>query len=92
MFRLTTNLLRMNTAQQTSDRITAVVAEAMKAQKHSQRSMADAIGMPLVTLNRRLNGKSAFSVPELAAIAHELNISLLEIALRAERLAEPSAA
>ena len=71
---------------------TEVVAEAMKAQKHSQRSMADAIGMPLVTLNRRLTGKSAFTVPELASIARELDLSVLEIALRAERLAPESSA
>ncbi len=86
MFRLTTTLIRMNTPQATSDRLTAAVAEAMGSAKVSQRAMAAATGIPLVTLNRRLNGHTAFTVVELAAIADVLNVSIVEFALRAERM------
>ena len=61
MFRLTTSMIRMNTPQATSDRLTAVVAEAMRTAKVSQRAMAELTGIPLVTLSRRLNGHTAFT-------------------------------
>jgi len=86
MFRLTTSMHRMNTPQATSDRLTAVIDEAMRAAKISQRAMADATGIPLVTLSRRLNGHTAFTVVEMAAIADVLNLSIVEFALRAERM------
>ena len=86
MFRLTTNLLRMNTPEATSARLTAVVADAMKTSGLSQRVMSERCGIPLVTLNRRLTGRNAFTIVELAAIADVLGISIVELALRAERL------
>lgn len=86
MFRLTTSMIRMNTPQATSDRLTAVVAEAMRTAKVSQRAMAELTGIPLVTLSRRLNGHTAFTAVELAAIAEVLHLSIVEFALRAERL------
>ncbi len=86
MFHLTTSMLRMNTPQATSDRLTAVIVEAMQAAKVSQRAMSEATGIPLVTLNRRLTGRTAFTVPEMASIADVLHLSIVELALRAERL------
>lgn len=58
----------------------------------SQRDVAAATGIPLVTLSRRLTGQTGFTVPEVAAIAHLLGISLVEVFLRAERAATASAA
>lgn len=75
----------MNTPQATSDRLTAVVGEAMRAAKVSQRAMSAATGIPLVTLSRRLAGRTGFTVHELAAIAEVLNLSIVELAVRADR-------
>lgn len=86
MFRLTTSMLHMNTPQATSDRLTAVISQAMASAKVSQRAMAEATGIPLVTLNRRLTGRTAFTAVEMAAVAEVLNLSIVELALRAERL------
>lgn len=91
MSRMTTSLLRMNTPKATSDRLTVVIGDAMKAAKVSQRAMAEATGIPLVTLNRRLTGHAAFTVVEMAAIAEVLNLSIVELAIRAERLASAAA-
>ena len=85
MSRLTTNLISMNTAQATSDRLVDAVLAAMKEKGISQRAMSDATGIPLVTLSRRLLKRSAFTLVELAAVAEVLNLSLVELALRAER-------
>ncbi len=87
MFRLTTSMLRMNTPQATSDRLSAVIGDAMKTAGVSQRAMSEATGIPLVTLNRRLTGRTAFTVTEMAAIAEVLHLSIVEFAIRAERLA-----
>lgn len=76
----------MNTPEATSARLTAAVADAMKTAGVSQRSMSDRCGIPLVTLNRRLTGRTAFTVVEVAAIAGQLGLSLVELALRAERM------
>ena len=86
MFRLTTNLVRMNTPEATSARLTAAVGDAIKAAGLSQRAVAERCGIPLVTLNRRLTGRTAFTVIEVAAIADALGTSLLDLAVRAERM------
>ena len=86
MFRLATNLTRMNTPEATSARLTATVASALRSAGLSQRAVSEQAGIPLVTLNRRLTGRSAFTVLELAAIAQILDLSLVELAVRAERL------
>ena len=91
MSRLTTKVLHMNT-----DRITKalaqVVSAAIKADGQTQRKIAEATGIPLVTLNRRLTGQSAFNVVELASIAKVLDLSIVEFFLRVERMATANAA
>lgn len=77
----------MTTAQTASADLAEVIVEAMKADGQSQRSMSTATGIPLVTLNRRLTGRSAFTVIEVAAIAQVLDISVVDLFLRAERRA-----
>lgn len=84
---MTTNVPRMTTAQTASADLAEVIVEAMKADGQSQRSMSTATGIPLVTLNRRLTGRSAFTVIEVAAIAQVLDISVVDLFLRAERRA-----
>lgn len=76
----------MNTPEATSARLTAAVADAVKASGLSQRTLAEKCGIPLVTLNRRLTGRNPFTVVEVAAIADALGTSLLDLAVRAERL------
>lgn len=87
MFRLTSNVIRMTTATTASADLAEVIAAAMKADGKSQRAVSEAAGIPLVTLNRRLTGRSAFTVPEVAAIAKVLDLSIVDLFLRAERSA-----
>lgn len=84
MFRLTTNVARMNTPQQVGAALAEVVRAAIKDAGLSQRGVAAAAGMPLVTLNRRLTGHSAFTVVEVAAIAAVVGIGVTELFVRAE--------
>ena len=86
MFRLTTNVLRMNTPEAISARLAVAIAEAIKIAGLSQRDVADRCGIPLVTLSRRLTGRTPFTIIEVAAICNALGISLIEIAVRAERI------
>ena len=83
---MTTNVLRMNTPDHITEGLARVVSEAIKADGKSQRQVADATGIPLVTLNRRLTGRAAFTVVELASIAKVLDISVVDMFLRVERL------
>lgn len=85
MFRLTTSVVRMNTPQQVSDTLSRVVKAAMKTSGHSQRDVAEATGIPLVTLNRRLTGSYSFTVLEVAAIAEVIGVGVTDLFLRAER-------
>lgn len=66
--------------------VLAEIRQAMKAAGISQRDIAKATGIPLVTLNRRLVGTGKpMDLSEVAAIAAVLGLSLTEVALRAER-------
>jgi len=76
----------MDTTEALDRQLTAEVLAAMKAARKSQRDMADATGIPLVTLGRRLGGNGkGFTVLELMRICEALGISFVEPALRAER-------
>ena len=88
MFRLTTSVPHMTTAQSISDRLAAVVVQAIRSAGLSQRAVAEKSGIPLVTLNRRLTGKAAFTVLEVAAVAEVVGVGVTELFLRAERAAE----
>lgn len=60
-------------------RVAASVTAAMEAGGHSQKSMAEATGIPRVTLIRRLRGVSPFTVTELHAIASELGVPVEDL-------------
>lgn len=65
----------MNTDLHIPQRVALAVAAAMKAGDWSENALADATGIPRVTLRRRLAG-SAFNVAELAAIASALETTV----------------
>lgn len=70
-----------------AERLTEEVKHAMSAQGVSQREMSKKTGIPLNTLNARLKAGTTrpFTVSELAQVLDVLNISLVELAVRAER-------
>lgn len=73
--------------------ITAEVQAAVATAGLSQRELALKSGIPLATLARRLSGMGkGFTVSEVIAVADVLGISLVELALRAERSAARTAA
>ena len=81
-----TRLLLMETSTDLAHQIAAEVRAAMAASGLSQRDLAARTGLPLVTLSRRLTGKGkAFDIEELARISDALGLSIVELAIRAER-------
>lgn len=92
MFRLTTNMIHMTTAHQVSAALAQVIGEALKSAGMSQRKLSGATGIPLVTINRKLQGITPFSAVELVAVARALGVSFAELALRAEQRASSEAA
>lgn len=84
MFRLTTNVARMTTPEAFNRHLVRVTGEAIKAAAMSQRVVAERAGIPLVTLNRRLTGKAALTVPELASIAEVIGARLVDLVSTAE--------
>ena len=76
----------MDTSEALDRQIIAEVRDAMKAAGLSQRDVADMAAIPFTTLSRRLSGHGkGFTVQELLAVSTVLNVSLVELALRAER-------
>lgn len=67
----------------TREQVAATVRRLMEARGVSQVALAEATGIPRVTLIRRLNGQAAFSVEELGAIAVHLDVSLPELLVAA---------
>lgn len=67
-----------------SQRIAAAVADAIKRADLSQRDVAARTGIPLVTLSRRLTGKSPFTIAELATIADLLGTTIAGLTAAAD--------
>lgn len=87
MFHMTTYDGRMTTAQAISAGLTEAVRDSLKEAGLSQREAASRTGIPLVTLNRRLQDGSKFTAIELGVIAETCGTSLVDLALKAERFA-----
>ena len=90
MSRMDTILDRMDTNPQAlTERISAEVKSAMSERGLSQREVSRKTGIPLNTLNARLQSGTTrpFTFGELASVLDVLNLSLVEIAVRAERSA-----
>ena len=86
MSRMGTTVIPMDTAQTFSRQVAVEIRAAMASRGLSQRDVAEATLIPLVTLNRRLLGDGkAFTVSEIASIAELLGVSVTELMLRAER-------
>ncbi len=58
--------------------IADAVKAAMKRSGFTYRKLSDVTGIPLVTLNRRLNGHRSFQAEELVTIADALGICASE--------------
>lgn len=84
---MTTNMIHMTTAQQVSEHLSQVVADAVKAAGMTQRDLSDTTGIPLVTVNRKLKGHTPLNAVELVSISRAVQVSLAELALRAEQRA-----
>lgn len=78
-------LFRMTTAEQISRNLSEVIKTAAATAGISQRDLADRTGIALVTLNRKLNHNTPLNALELGALSEALGISLVELAVRAER-------
>lgn len=92
MLRMVTRVLHMETPQTFTTSLAQVVVGQMKSAGLSQRDMATVTGIPLVTLSRRLTGKSPFNVAELATVASVMDVSVVDLVLKAERVAASVAA
>lgn len=75
----------MATPNELSDRLADAIRDATTAAGVSQRELAARTGIPLVTINRKLNHASPFNAIELGAISEALGTSLVDLALKAER-------
>ncbi|WP_180348991.1 helix-turn-helix domain-containing protein [Tessaracoccus massiliensis] len=82
----------MTTVHQLDQAMGAVVGEAIRGAKLTQREVSDETGIPLVTLNRKLRGTQSFRVFELAAVARLLGTTLTNFSLLAEQRAVSTAA
>lgn len=88
MSRMGTTVIPMDTNEALARRIADEVRATMADKRISQRDLAQAANLPLVTLSRRLSGVSKpFDIEELARVAEALGLSVVEIVLRAERAA-----
>lgn len=86
MNHLGSNIHHMENNEALDRQLTAEVREAMKAAGMSHRDMSEITGIPLVTLSRRLSAQGkGFTVAEVLTIADALGLSLVELAIRAER-------
>ncbi len=92
MSRMGTTVIRMDTPEVISHHLSQVVGAAIKSAGESQRSVAAKTGIPLVTLSRRLTGRTSFTFAEVAAIAGVIGVSVVELVLRAERASSSTAA
>lgn len=76
----------MDNTEALDRQIAAEIAAAAKAAGLSQSALSAETGIPLATLQRRLSGVGkGFTVSELLAACQALGLSLVEVALRAER-------
>lgn len=65
--------------QTTTERIAGQVRAILAQRRLTRRWLADQVGMPVSTLNRRLTGSQAFTVDELAAVAAALDIATVSL-------------
>ena len=69
------------------ERVAAQVSAAMRAAGVTQRSLAEATGIPQVTLSRSLNAHRALDTDELGRIASALGVRASDLLRAAESAA-----
>lgn len=69
----------MNPLAPTDDGVAAVVRRVMDEKGVTQLGLSEATFIPRATLIRRLQGRSPFTVTELAAIAAVLDVELADL-------------
>lgn len=68
----------MNAKQTTSRTIGAVIKQLLKIQHITQESASTETGIPITSLNRKLNS-GVFNIEELSSMANVLNLKLSSI-------------
>lgn len=76
----------------TSIEVAETVKRAIANAGKSQREVAEMSGVPLTTLNRRLNTGSPFVYEELVSVARVIGCRVSDLISEAERLASTSSA
>ena len=69
---------------ETTRRIAATVSSALRDAGVTQEVAADATGIPLTTLRRRLRGVSAWKTHEIEAVAALVGMTFLDVIVAAE--------
>lgn len=94
MYQTDTRVSLMDAPNALAQQVAAEIRSAMESRNVSQREVAARTGVPLVTLNRRLTGQGKpFDLAELAMTAEALDMSVVDLVIRAERaMARPTAA
>lgn len=64
---------------QPGEAVAANVKAEMARRSHSQNTFAPLVGMRQQALSRRLSGKTAFTIDELARIAAALGVPLVDL-------------
>lgn len=72
------NLFHMEMLTPT-EQVASAVREAMTRQGVTGVALAEATGIPHVTLSRRLRGHTPFTIAELAPIAEHLGVTLSDL-------------
>lgn len=70
-----------------ADAMGTAIRDAMESAGITQGALAQATGMALNTLSRRLNGWTPFTWPEIFAIAAALGVGVADLANDAARIA-----
>jgi transcriptional regulator with XRE-family HTH domain len=64
-----------------SSQVASRVLGELNARGYSQRWLAEQTTIPLATLNRRIQGRTSFTLEELYQIASALEVSVVELIL-----------
>ena len=75
-----------------SEALARVIRDKRAERGLSQRDLAEATGIALVTISRKERGFNPFNAIEIAAIATALGTSFTDLSLAAERVASTAAA
>ena len=70
-----------------SGQVAQRILSHLNTQGHSQRWLANQTSIPLATLNRRMLGRTSFTLEELFEVAHALNVTVGELLAYQEELA-----